>query len=265
MLQKIIVFLTLDESDTNLILCGVHLATVFRKELCLFFRTTGAYQADITDQKLKNYRQALHDDFPQLPVSILVGSFKGEKFAATLADEHEAILLVTGALMFKKLSQPLQSSPIPFLFINEYTTVNPDFSKIFYPVDLRKQNRDAMKWIVYFGKHNSSEIFVIGANDKSKSNRQMVAGHLSALKKILVKNGIKHKIYRGYRSSLGIHNEGFEAASKAGGGMLVLLGSSVITLLDLLLGLPEEKIIRHSGNLPVLIVNPRRETYLVCE
>lgn len=257
--------MSLVESDTNLILYGVHLAAVFRKELCLFYRTTGGYQADLTDKKLNNYRQTLHEDFPQLTVSLLVGPFKGDKLAVTLADKHEAILLVAFSSMFKKLSQSLQNSPIPFLFVNEHSTTNPDFSKIFFPVDLRRQNRDAMKWILYFGKYTPGEIFVLGANDKLKSNRQMVAGNLSALKKMLVKYGISHKIYRGSSNSLGIQNEGYEAANQLHAGMLVLLGSSAFTLLDLILGLPEEKIVRRAKEMAVLVVNPRRETYLVCE
>jgi hypothetical protein len=44
-----------------------------------------------------------------------------------------------------------------------------------------------------------------------------------------------------------------------------LLGSSFITLLDLLIGLPEEKIVKKADHFAVLVINPKRETYLVCE
>jgi len=33
----------------------------------------------------------------------------------------------------------------------------------------------------------------------------------------------------------------------------------------MIIGLPEEKIVRQARGLAVLVVNPRRETYLVCE
>jgi len=263
--QKIVVFLGLGEYDANLIPYGVGLATVFRKELCLFYHATGVYQADKCDLQLKEYRYSVQNHNPTLPVSILIAPFRKDKLAAVLSDEHEAILMVVGSSSFRRLSQSLQNSPIPFLFVNEKKPANVDFSRIFFPVDLRKQNKDAMKWIFYFGRYAGSEIIVIGAEDKWKSYREQVTSNLTAIKKNLLKYGINHKIYRGSRGSLGIHNEGFEAASRLHAGMMVLLGSSVFTLLDLILGLPEEKIVRRAKETAILVINPRRETYLVCE
>jgi len=265
MLQKIVVFMRLDEWDSNLILYGVRLASAFGKELCLFHQVTGAYAPQMIDEKLKRYRQLLYNDLPHLPVSLLVTNFRRGRLASQLADEQEAIMLVAGSSEFKTLAGALQDSPIPFLFVNERENAHPDFTKIIFPVDLRRQNRDVLKWILYFGKYHHSEIVAIGANDKSDSNRKMVAGHLTSLKNMLVKYHIDHKIYRGSVNSLRIHNEGFDAACRMNAGMLVLLGSSAFTLLDLIIGLPEEKIIRKTQNLAVLVVNPKRETYLVCE
>jgi len=82
---------------------------------------------------------------------------------------------------------------------------------------------------------------------------------------MLTKYGISHKIYKGSLGSFRIQNEGFEAAGQMQAGLLVLLGSSAFTVLDYLIGLPEEKIVKRSETFGVLVVNPRRETYLVCE
>ena len=265
MLQKIIIYTSLDERDTCLINTGIQLAEHFGKELCLFHQVRERYNKGNTDEKLIKYQQILHRNFPNLPVTLLVASFNMRKLAAHLADEHEAIILIAGSSAFKKLSIPLQNSPIPFLFVNEQTDTVPDFGKIVYPVDLRRQNRDVLKWILYFGKFHKSEIIAIGANDKLQSNRKLVEGHLSALKTMLTKYKVTHKIYSGALNSLRVHHEGFEAAEQLHAGMLVLLGSSFITLLDLIIGLPEEKIVKKAGHFAVLVINPKRETYLVCE
>lgn len=265
MLQKIVVYTTLEEGDTPLILCGAKLASVFRKELCLFFQAGGAYNSLEIDDKLEKYRMVLNRDIPRLAVSVMVGTFKEEHLAAALADEQEAILLVAGSGQFRRLSPALMASPIPFVFVSEHHPFHSTFEKVIFPVDLRPQNKDAMKWILYFGKHNHSEIVAVGANDKSKSNRQQVETLLSGLKKMLAKSEIPHRILRGTRNSLSIHHEGLAAAQQLNAGLLVLLGSSTYTLLDLVLGLPEEKIVKRAGPIPVLVVNPRRETYLVCE
>jgi hypothetical protein len=265
MLQKIVVYTALDERDTCLIHTGVQLAEHFGKELCLFHQVSERYNKGNTDEKLKKYQHVLHHDFPNLPVTLLIAAFGKGKLAAHLADEHEAILLIAGSSAFKKLAIPLQNSPIPFLFVNEQMDSVPDFRKIVFPVDLRRQNRDVLKWILYFGKFLHSEIFAIGAKDKQESNRKLVEGHLSAMKTVLTRYEVTHKIYRGTMSSLRVHHEGFEAAEQLHAGMLVLLGSSFITLLDILIGLPEEKIVKKAEHFAVLVINPKRETYLVCE
>jgi hypothetical protein len=59
--------------------------------------------------------------------------------------------------------------------------------------------------------------------------------------------------------------EALEFALSENADLLILLGSSVITPLDWLIGLPERKIIRNAGNLPVLLVNPRRDNYILCD
>jgi hypothetical protein len=265
MLQKIVVYLNLDKWDTSLIVHGVRLAAGFEKELCLFYQVSAEYDPGVIDEKLKFYRDEIKKRFPHLPVSILLGPFRKGEMALLLADEHEAIMLVAATYAFSKLANALQNSPIPFLFVDNQVNSSPDFSKIVFPVDIRRQNRDALKWILYFGKYHHSEIIAIGANDKFASNKKMVTGHLTSLKNMLVKYNVSHKIYRGSMNSLHIHNEGLETAIQLHAGLLVLLGSSVITLLDLLIGLPEKKIISRAKNMSVLVINPRKETYLVCE
>lgn len=263
--QKVVIYTSLAESDIRLIHCGIRLALMFKKELCLFFQASKSFHDQSIDLKLKKYRESIHQNIGDLPVSIVISSVKGEKLAFKLADENEAIILIANSSDFKKLAIPLRSSPIPFLFIDGAIPFESDFSRVIFPVDLRTQNKDAMKWALYFGKYNQSEIIAIGANDKVKANQRLVSSHLTSLKKMLERSGIQYKIYKGTRNSLGIHNEGLAAAFQLQANLMILLGSSTVTMLDLLIGLPEEKIIRKAEGIPVLVVNPRRETYLVCE
>jgi len=36
-------------------------------------------------------------------------------------------------------------------------------------------------------------------------------------------------------------------------------------LLDLLIGLPEKKIVRNAGHLPVMLINPRKDICMMCD
>ena len=238
MLQKIVVLTTLGKSDTSLILCGVRVASVFRKELCLFYQASGADHSLDIDQQLEKIRERLHREIPELPLSVLVGSFRGERLATTLADEHEAIMIIAGASRFRKLAASLQNSPIPFLFVNEAVPFQSNFREIVFPVDLRPQNKDAMKWAMWFGKHNQSEIIAVGAR---AYQGRAAAGDLlmAALKTLLTRADSPQKIpgTRFTRSTAKLAN-----GSPLEAGLFLLLGVRHHPP-GLLLGLPEEKIV----------------------
>jgi nucleotide-binding universal stress UspA family protein len=264
-LQKIVVYLPSDGSDSSLIQAGIRLAVVFRKELRLLSLVTGQQNLHKSEDLLQNYTGIIRQQFPDLPVSAVALIHPGKILAKILADEWETILLIAGTHHFCRLSDTLRMSPVPFLFINTSKEITSEFKKIIIPVDLRKQNKDSLLWSVFFGRNNRSEVIAIGANDRSAESRKQVNVHLNSLKRLLVKSEIPHKIYRGSRGSLAIQEEALETAAELGADMMILLGSSYITWLDRLIGLPEAKIIRKAATLPILVVNPRRETYLVCD
>lgn len=264
-LQKIVIYLSLNKTDTNLMMAGIQLAAAFQKELRLLYLTDSNGMKEKAGIEMARYSDTISKNVPGLHVTCAVINHPGRHFTRVLADEMEAIVLVAGFSRFKELAKPLRSSPIPFLFVNENEPFTSSFRKVIVPVDMRRQNKDSLLWSVFFGRNNDSEIIAIGANDRSKDSQKAVAAHLRSLKKLLTKSNVTHSIYKGSRGSLSIQREVLETSGQLNADLMILLGSSYVTWLDLLIGLPEEKIIRKAGNLPVLVVNPRRETYLVCD
>jgi hypothetical protein len=140
-----------------------------------------------------------------------------------------------------------------------------EFKKLILPIDLRKENAESALWCSYFGRFNSAGIVVVAANDKDKDEQKQVNVNVAVSKKLFQKFKITYKIFRGTKSSLQNSFEALELALSSGSDLLVILGSSVITPLDLLIGLPERKIINRAGKLPVLVVNPRKDNYILCD
>jgi hypothetical protein len=89
--------------------------------------------------------------------------------------------------------------------------------------------------------------------------------NLNFIQKFLSSLQIKHESVQGKSSSWGIFKETLTNASKWHGDVMIFAGSTYISLIDLIIGLPEEKIIRKAGNLPILIINPLRETCILCD
>ena len=264
--QKIVVFTTFAPSDKNLILNGIKLASVFKKELCLVYRMNykKSKQSDVIKQKLVEYTIPLKKEIPTLKTSVLLLKENPREVPDILADDYEAIMLIADSEQFKKFSNAVTESPVPFLFIGPNTPVS-SFKTIVLPIDLRKENSDSALWGSWFGRFNQSEIIAIAAKEKSRDSQKEVARNVTLSKKLFLKFNVRHKMFKGRKSSLQNSFEALEFALSENADLLILLGSSVITPLDWLIGLPERKIIRNAGNLPVLLVNPRRDNYILCD
>lgn len=265
--QKIVVLLTLTPSDKMLILNGLKIASLFRKELCLLFNFSKKNIKQRTEYKkrLTEYSIPLKSEVPGLKVSTLLLTEKVAYLPEKLSDDFEAIFMVAPSSQFAKYSKAVSESPIPFLFIDENRETIPDYKNLVLPIDLRKETSDSALWSSYFGRFNNTEIVVVAANDKDQNNQKQVAKNVVLSKKLFQKFNISHKIFKGQKSSLGNAFEALDFALSANADFLTILGSSTITPIDLMIGLPERKIIKRAGNLPVLVINPRKDNYILCD
>lgn len=263
--QKIIVLAENAESDKILILHGIKLAGAFKKELCLLYVHPENKKSNQISETLDGYKKVVGNEIPTLRVSTLILTGKPEGLMEDLADKYEAVLIISRASRFQKLSGVLRVSPIPFLFVNETRTEIPEYKKIVLPVDLRKETKDAVLWASYFARFNNSGVNVLAATDKNKENIRSVTKNILSIKNLFSKLNIAVKVFKGKQNSLNIQFEALELAKSSGADLIIVLGSSYISFIDLLIGLPEKKMIKKAGDLPVLIINPRKDMYILCD
>ncbi|HPF51262.1 MAG TPA: hypothetical protein PK335_06780 [Draconibacterium sp.] len=263
--QKILVIIEQGDNDQSLIKHGIKLAFIFKKELCLFFHaSSGKKQQSEARELLNNYARRIKSEIPVLPVSSLVLFGDKSSVPDVLAEDHEAILLVANAENFRKYTSMLAESPIPFLFVHSQSEMI-DYNHLIQPIDMRKENSDGSLWCSYFGRFNQAEIVAVAAKDTTKEAQSGVAKNVLLTKKLYQKFSIEHKIYKGTRSSFRNSYEALELAHVSDCNLFVMLGSSSVTPLDYLVGLPERKIIKRAGKLPVMVINPRRDNYILCD
>jgi len=263
--QKILVITEQGDNDRSLIKHGIKLAFIFKKELCLFFHaSSGKKKHSEAKELLNNYAKSIKSEIPQLPVSSLVLFGNKSSVPDVLAEDHEAILLVANAENFRKYTSMLTESPVPFLFVHSQSEII-DYNHLVQPIDMRKENSDGSLWCSYFGRFNQAEVVAVAAKDTTKEAQSGVAKNVLLTKKLYQKFSIEHKIYKGTRSSFRNSYEALELAHASDCNLFVMLGSSSVTPLDYLVGLPERKIIKRAGKLPVMVINPRRDNYILCD
>lgn len=264
--QKIVVLTELTKDDNTLILNGIKLATIFNKELCLLYNypLKRKKQHHEFKTKLQEYSSVVKKDVQNLKVSTLLLNESKDNLPDVLAEKFECVLIVANSTNFKSYSKCLLESPVPMLFAHPDSRIM-DFDHLVQPIDLRKENSDGSLWSSYFGRFNEAEIVVVAANDKSKEGKYNVSKNAELTSKLYKKFNIKHKLYKGTKSSFRISFEALELALASECNLLVILGSSTITPIDYLIGLPERKLIRQAGKLPVMVINPRRDNFILCD
>lgn len=264
--QKIVVLTELKAADNTLILNGIKIASVFKKELCLVYNYKKSEKKNHEKFKneLQNYLGPIKSELPGLKISTLLLSEQWSDVPDILADDYECIFLIANAFQFKRYSKALSESSVPLLFVRPESKIM-DFNHLVQPIDLRKETSDSSLWCSYFGRFNNAEVVVVAANDKGKADKHELAKNVSLTSKLYRKFKIQHKVYKGVKSSFRNSFEALELALASDCNLLVILGSSAITPLDLIIGLSERKIIQGAGNLPVLVINPRKDNYILCD
>lgn len=263
--QKIVVLLELNATDQTLIRHGLKLAFIFKKELCLTFNAPKRQKNHAeAREKLGDYAQVVKQELPGMKVSTLLLSESSAELSDVLAENHEGIIIVANSMKFRQHSGSVTESSIPWLFVHPESAIE-DYNKVVQTLDLRKENSDNSLWCSYFGRFNQAEIVAVAAKDSSKEGKINVARNVKLSTRLYREFGITHKIYKGGKSSLRNVFEALEMALVSDCNLFVMLGSSSITPLDYLIGLPERKILKQAGKLPVMVINPRRDNYILCD
>ncbi len=264
--QKIVVYTELRETDQNLILHGLKLAAIFKKELCLLYnyQHKKKKQRDEFKGKLQTYAAVIKQEVPEQKVSTLLISESQSRMPDLLAEDYEAVMFVLNSLNFKRYSTALSETSVPFLFVHPESKIM-DYNHLVQPIDMRKETSDSSLWCSYFGRFNAAEIITISANDKTREAKNKVMKNTDLTRKLYQKFKIIHKRFKGSKSSLRNVFEALELALVSDCNLLVILGSSSITPVDWLIGLPERKIVNRAGKLPVMIINPRKDNYILCD
>jgi hypothetical protein len=263
--QKIVVLTENATTDHNLILHGIKLAAIFGKELCFASLLANSGNPEPLEESNSGYMKVIHDRIPVLRMSSVILAGNPENYMDELADDYEAILVVTRISRYKDLSKILRESPIPMLFVDENRAEIGDYKQIVLPIDVRKESKDAILWSSYFARFNQSTVRVVSAADKAKENAQGVAGNLLSLKNLFGKFNLRADYIKGEKGSLQIQFEALDVARHSNSDLLIILGSSYVSVFDMILGLPEKKILSRASGFPVLVINPRKDMYILCD
>lgn len=263
--QKIIVICDFSERMKEVIIHGARMADMLKKELCLTAIWKDKSQKSEIQDKIVQTTRNLKSNLPDLPISWLLLQKSLRDNMQKLVDEYNGVLVVLHQTDIHWVLKAFQQSSIAFLFVNGDLPRFLSYKNVLVPVDYRKASKETSLWASYLGRFNRSQVQLIYAHETNNEDAGRLMKNLEFFKKFLSSLNVRHQQIAGKASSWGICNETLDRAEKWMGDLMIFSGSSSITLLDLMIGLPEKRIVKKAGHLPILLINPRKDICMMCD
>ena len=263
--QKIIVICDFSERMKEVIIHGARMADMLKKELCLTAIWKDKSQKSEIQDKIIQTTRNLKSNLPDLPISWLLLQKSLRDNMQKLVDEYNGVLVVLHQTDIQWVLKAFQQSSIAFLFVNGDLPRFLSYKNVLVPVDYRKASKETSLWASYLGRFNRSQVQLIYAHETNNEDAGRLMKNLEFFKKFLSSLNVRHQQIAGKASSWGICNETLDRADEWMGDLMIFSGSSSITLLDLMIGLPEKRIVKKAGHLPILLINPRKDICMMCD
>lgn len=264
--QKVTVLCDFSDSMNGAILHAIYIAAFLEKELCLFalIEKKKEKKAEL-HERLAEIAKTIKSKARNMVVSTLVLNGSLEKNAERLTSKYDSVLLILNREKISAKIKALQESTIPYLFVEGKTSDLITYKKVILPVDFRKEMKETSLWATYFGRFNQSVVQVLAATENQKDNQSKIKKNLIFIRKFLKELKVYYSIEEGRMNSWKIQSEALIKSQQEGGDVLIILASKNITPIDLLIGLPEKKIIKRAGKVPVLCINPSKDLNILCD
>jgi nucleotide-binding universal stress UspA family protein len=147
------------------------------------------------------------------------------------------------------------SSKVPFIVVQEppkHATV----SKIVFPVDFKRENKEKIGWAYYVARLFNSKIFIFRSNYNDKGFVRETTKNMAFTEKFFTAKGLEYEIVvaEGKNSFPG---ETIEFSQKIDADLLLIMTTKSINFTDYIIGASEQYIIANSAQIPVMCINPR--------
>jgi hypothetical protein len=257
--QRILIWCNNEENIQQTIVDAVYLALKLEKDICLFANYIDDNEKNRLAQKASVYANIIQNDIPSLSVTTLF--LKGELFSLMkeLGETYNAILFCQGGKMTNQLLKAFYHSGFPFYFSRKNSENK--FKKIIIPVDFRNSTKDATLWGSYLGRFNNSEIVLLKAKENDSDQKQQVDSIIAFVKRFYNQFFFNFWVHEGEKNSWGIHKEAMTKTSEF--DLVIFTGSLNVTLADQLIG-PFEKRLVNQSEIPVLLINPQMDLFVLC-
>lgn len=264
--QKIFVWCDFSSEMDNAIEHGLKIASILKKELCLFHIWARKLHENVemAEAKLRGIASHAVHLAPEVKIHYLVRQESFPDIMTDLAEVYDCILLVAHKKAVPVLLPDLKFSGFPFLFISSKECIDKIYTQIVVPVGYMKKSKDLALWASYLGRHNGAMVSIFTASESSEGDRKDVKRNLYSIERLYSKFNFPFQVVESHSPTWKLQNVALNHSLSLKCGLLIVAASYKPNFIDRLLGLTEQKVIERSENLSVMCVNSQRDFYTFC-
>jgi nucleotide-binding universal stress UspA family protein len=147
------------------------------------------------------------------------------------------------------------TSKVPFIVVQEPPKAD-TISKIVFPVDFKRENKEKIGWAYYVARLFNSKIYIFRSNYNDKGFVKETYKNMAFTEKFFTAKGVQYEIV----VADGIESfpvETIEFSEKMGADLMLIITTKSINFTDYIVGASEQEIIANTAQIPVMCVNPR--------
>lgn len=147
------------------------------------------------------------------------------------------------------------TSKVPFIVVQEPPKAD-TISKIVFPVDFKRENKEKIGWAYYVARLFNSKIFIFRSNYQDKGFVKETYKNMAFTEKFFTAKGVSYEIViaEGKKS---FPVETIEFSQNIGADLMLIITTKSINFTDYMVGASEQEIIANTAQIPVMCVNPR--------
>ena len=158
----------------------------------------------------------------------------------------------------KKALKLCRQLRIPYYFVKPEQKI--DYKRVLVPVGFLVEEREKGVFSSGMGRFFQSEILLMTANDYGSRAKENTKG----IKTLLDKFSIKYTDIEAKKNSFKVEIEAVKRAEELNAGLLLISASREYGMDDIIFGPKEQKVIGKS-TVPVMVINPRKDLYALCD
>ncbi|GET29707.1 hypothetical protein [Prolixibacter sp. SD074] len=265
--QKIVVWCDFSPGMDAALLHGTYLASILKKELLLLHLIDNKHQEDklMAEAKMRGVAGRTSDIIPSVRVRYLVREHDlSQEMLMDLSEVYDVILMTAGKTSSKQLLPKLKLSGFPFLFVNGKKEIGNLYKRLVIPVGYMRRSKDLALWASYIGRNNQALVDLLAAREPGVDDRKRVEKNLSAIEVLFDKFAFPYQVIESSYQTWKLSRSALEHALGVSEALLIVSGNDKTTFIDNWLGLTIRKLLRKSGNIPVMCINSYLDLYTLC-